>query len=221
MNCQIIRDLLPLYCDDVCSVESRRAVEEHLAGCPDCQTICQGMRQEKAVLPFPTDGKEEARVLRTVQKRFSRQRLKAVAVAVIATVLLIATLTAASDLEKPVPYREGLVTAHLAEDTAIDIDFDGNYAAICGFSRRFNGREAVFFCCTTNLRAALPVRSEKHIVIGNGLFTDFETGYFKVPREVDAVYYLAGDYKVLPSLGEEDFQAAAADAVPVWERERK
>ena len=218
MNCQIIRDLLPLYCDDVCSVESRRAVEEHLAGCPDCRGICQEIRREETILPFPSDGKEEARVLKTVRKRFSRQRLRAIIVAAVVTVLLIVTLTAASGLERPVPYREGLVTAHLAEDTAIDIDFDGSYAAIYGFSRRLDGREAVFFCCTQSLRAALPVRSEKHIVIGNGLFTDFETGYFKVPREVDAVYYLAGDYDLLPSLGEEEFRAAAADAAPVWVR---
>lgn len=219
MNCQIIRDLLPLYCDDVCSRESRQAVEEHLAVCPDCQRVFQGMRREKAVVPFPTDGKEEARVLETVKRRFSRQRVKAVIAAAAVTVLLIATLTAASGLERPVPYREGLVTARLAEDTAIDIDFDGNYAAIYGFSREIDGREAVFFCCTKNLRAALPIRSERHIVIGNGLFTDFETGYFKVPREVDAVYYLAGDYRLLPTLGDEEFQAAAEDAVAVWERE--
>lgn len=219
MNCQITRDLLPLYCDDVCSAESRQAVEQHLAGCPDCRRLLQEMRREKAVVPFPTDGKEEARVLATVNKRFSRQRLKAVVAAAAVTVLLIATLTAASGLERPVPYREGLVTARLAEDTAIDIDFDGGYAAIYGFSRQFDGREAVFFCCTTSLRAALPIRTERHIVIGNGLFTDFETGYFKVPREVDAVYYLAGDYRLLPSLGEAEFRAAAAGAVAVWERE--
>lgn len=219
MNCQIIRDLLPLYCDDVCSRESRQAVEEHLAGCPDCQRVFREMKREKTILPFPTDGKEEARVLETVKKRFSRQRLRAVVAAAAVTVLLIASLTAASGLERPVPYREGLVTARLAEDTAIDIDFDGSYAAIYGFSREFDGREAVFFCCTQSLRAALPIRGERHIVIGNGLFTDFETGYFKVPREVDAVFYLAGDYNVLPSLGEAEFLAAAEDAVLVWKRE--
>lgn len=220
MNCQIIRDLLPLYCDDVCSKESRRAVEEHLAGCPDCQRIYAGMKQEAAAPPFPSDGKEAARVLKTVRKRFSRQRLAAAVTAVILTVLLIATLTAASDLEQPIPYRDGLVTAHLAEDTAIDIYYNGgNYAAFYGFSRQVDGREAVFFYCTKNLRAALPPRKEGHIVIGNGLFTDFETGYFRVPRTVDAVYYLTGDYDALPELPEGEFREILKDAVLIWERE--
>ena len=33
--CDLIRDLLPLYQDGVCSEESRAAVEEHLRGIPD------------------------------------------------------------------------------------------------------------------------------------------------------------------------------------------
>ena len=35
-DCNIIRDLLPLYADDVCSKESRALVDEHLQECPDC-----------------------------------------------------------------------------------------------------------------------------------------------------------------------------------------
>ena len=37
--CGIIRDLLPLYHDDVCSTETRNAVEKHCAGCADCRKI--------------------------------------------------------------------------------------------------------------------------------------------------------------------------------------
>ena len=37
-NCDIVKDLLPLYADDVCSGESRKAVEEHLNSCPDCKS---------------------------------------------------------------------------------------------------------------------------------------------------------------------------------------
>ena len=43
MNCAVIRDLLPLYCDQVCSPESRQAVEEHLAGCPQCRACYEKM----------------------------------------------------------------------------------------------------------------------------------------------------------------------------------
>lgn len=39
MNCDIIKDLLPLYCDGVCSEETSRAVEEHLTTCPVCRAL--------------------------------------------------------------------------------------------------------------------------------------------------------------------------------------
>ena len=32
-SCELIKDLLPLYADDVCSSESRAAVAEHIAEC--------------------------------------------------------------------------------------------------------------------------------------------------------------------------------------------
>jgi uncharacterized protein YbaR (Trm112 family) len=37
ISCEVVRDLLPLYHDGVCSDDSRALVEEHLKGCPACQ----------------------------------------------------------------------------------------------------------------------------------------------------------------------------------------
>lgn len=36
-SCEIIKDLLPLYCDGICSEESKKTVEEHLQSCADCK----------------------------------------------------------------------------------------------------------------------------------------------------------------------------------------
>ena len=36
ISCEVIRDLLPLYVDDVLSPDSRALVEEHLGTCADC-----------------------------------------------------------------------------------------------------------------------------------------------------------------------------------------
>ena len=36
-KCDLIRDLLPLYVDGAASEESARAVEEHVAQCPECR----------------------------------------------------------------------------------------------------------------------------------------------------------------------------------------
>lgn len=46
MNCNVIRDLLPLYVDDCCSEESGQLVREHLKGCEDCQRVYSAMSQK-------------------------------------------------------------------------------------------------------------------------------------------------------------------------------
>ena len=46
-HCDMIRDLLPLYADDVCSAESRRVVEEHLQECPDCTEVLRRLKDDR------------------------------------------------------------------------------------------------------------------------------------------------------------------------------
>ena len=38
VTCEIIEDLLPLYVDNVCSAQSRQAVEQHLQDCEKCRS---------------------------------------------------------------------------------------------------------------------------------------------------------------------------------------
>ena len=44
MECEIIRDLMPLYLDDCCSEGSRRLVREHLRQCPECRAYYRHYR---------------------------------------------------------------------------------------------------------------------------------------------------------------------------------
>ena len=43
-KCNVIRDLLPLYADQICSEESRELVDGHLAQCGDCSALLEQMR---------------------------------------------------------------------------------------------------------------------------------------------------------------------------------
>ena len=46
-NCEMIRDLLPLYLDDVCSESSRGVIEQHLAECGECAAMLEEMRKNE------------------------------------------------------------------------------------------------------------------------------------------------------------------------------
>ncbi len=45
-DCEVIRDLLPLYQDDVCSPKSREMVEEHLKECEACKKELEEIKKE-------------------------------------------------------------------------------------------------------------------------------------------------------------------------------
>lgn len=44
MNCNIIKDLIPLYIDSCCSEESKTIVEEHIENCDDCKKLFVNMK---------------------------------------------------------------------------------------------------------------------------------------------------------------------------------
>lgn len=44
VSCEIVQDLLPLYCDEICSEESRELVQAHLLGCDRCREELRLMR---------------------------------------------------------------------------------------------------------------------------------------------------------------------------------
>lgn len=43
MRCDVIRDLLPSYADDLCSEESREIIEQHLIQCENCKKYYENM----------------------------------------------------------------------------------------------------------------------------------------------------------------------------------
>ena len=44
-ECSLIRDLLPLYVEQMVSEESKKIIEEHLAQCPSCKKVYEDMKE--------------------------------------------------------------------------------------------------------------------------------------------------------------------------------
>lgn len=72
VSCEIIEDLLPLYADDVCSSESRRAVQKHLQECPKCRKIAE---ENKAVI-VPQIEPDRPCADRAIRKGFRKIRFR-------------------------------------------------------------------------------------------------------------------------------------------------
>ena len=69
-ECEIVRDLLPLYADDVCSPTSREIIDEHLRTCPDCAGYLKEIRASEAEGELRD---EKALVISNQARRFRRR----------------------------------------------------------------------------------------------------------------------------------------------------
>ena len=65
-QCEIVKDLLPLYADEVCSESSAELVKEHLKNCPDCLECYNQMCSKTDV---ETLEKEKAEVIKRHEKK--------------------------------------------------------------------------------------------------------------------------------------------------------
>ena len=57
MNCNIVKDLIPLYIDGCCSEESKKAVEDHIGDCADCRNLIEDMRSPSGIVAAPESPK--------------------------------------------------------------------------------------------------------------------------------------------------------------------
>ena len=54
LSCNVIRDLLPLYAENLTSEESNALVDEHLCGCDECAKQL-GILKKAQAIPVETD----------------------------------------------------------------------------------------------------------------------------------------------------------------------
>ena len=76
-SCEIIKDMLPLYYDNVCSDDSKRMIEEHLSQCNNCKVEFEKIQDEihspeKSIMENKTD----SNVIKNISTSWKRWRLK-------------------------------------------------------------------------------------------------------------------------------------------------
>lgn len=67
MKCSIIRDLLPLYCDNLTSADSNEEIENHLRNCTECTEIYENISREDITM---TEQDKNIKPLKKVKKQF-------------------------------------------------------------------------------------------------------------------------------------------------------
>lgn len=92
--CNIVKDMLPLYIDDLCSAESKQMVEEHIKECDDCRRVLESMKEgEETIASYDvnnTDSDEQLikRVSKDINRKTSKSRKISAACIGVVVVLL-------------------------------------------------------------------------------------------------------------------------------------
>jgi predicted anti-sigma-YlaC factor YlaD len=91
ISCDIIKDLLPLYLDGVCSNDSKVLVEEHLAECDSCKAELQSMKGE-LFLNHKEQNLKEAEAVKKLSIRWKKGMMKSLLKGVLITLLVVAAI---------------------------------------------------------------------------------------------------------------------------------
>lgn len=88
--CGIIRDLLPLYIDDVCNAESKQAVEQHLSDCETCRECYERMKSSEGFAEKTFNELEEGNMadsLKKIKNKLNR-KIRNIVLAVVAAAVV-------------------------------------------------------------------------------------------------------------------------------------
>ena len=91
ISCNIVKDLLPLYLDDVCSNDSKAAVDEHILDCIYCKVELQNMQE---ILPIKSTAHnlKEAEAVKNLSKKWRKGMTKSLLKGILIAILTIAAL---------------------------------------------------------------------------------------------------------------------------------
>ena len=118
ITCDIIRDLLPLYAEDMVSQDSKQLVDDHLCGCDECMKV---LGQIMKSTPIPVETNTET--LGKVKKMIVRRR----ALSVVASILTVLTLASFVVTYLFAPFQltaeQALDDFYVRDDGAVVIDY--------------------------------------------------------------------------------------------------
>lgn len=114
-ECAIVKDLLPLYQEEMTSPETGEFVKEHLAGCENCRSEWEQMHKEDAL---PADA---AAPLKKLKKWMRRKRIITILISALLVKCLLVGGFLCMNIAMDVPYTPDRAWAVRNEDGSVTI----------------------------------------------------------------------------------------------------
>lgn len=132
-DCSIVRDLLPLYAEDMVAPETADFITAHVAGCEECEKEYETVKSGAS--PSPEETEAEKAPLKNIKKTIIRKRIQAVILTVVLVAALFATAFTFLTTREYLPYEEAIADVHADK---------GNISAEVTFTDRVTGYDYVF-----------------------------------------------------------------------------
>ena len=102
-ECSIIRDMLPLYFENMVSEDTAEFVKKHIENCPDCAAELKAMKSGKEISKTePSKRESDAKVITAVKKKIAKKIVKTVAVVCLAFAGLLSAVLLYTGIGHPV-----------------------------------------------------------------------------------------------------------------------
>lgn len=102
-ECSIVRDVLPLYFENMVSEDTAAFVKEHLESCPDCAAEFESLKSGRQIDQAETPQRKfDANVITAFKKKIAKRILKIVAVVCLVFAVLLSALLLYTGISYPV-----------------------------------------------------------------------------------------------------------------------
>lgn len=140
-ECSIIRDILPLYAENMVSADTASFVEEHLKNCDACRKEYAGIKE-----PQTTHIANNTAPLWKLKKKMAMKRAQTIAFTAVLVITLLVSAFAVLDTPRYLPYSDGLITAEPFGDKGMLLTFNETVTGVaCSVYSDPNGGD--FYYC--------------------------------------------------------------------------
>lgn len=219
-KCGIIKDLLPLYVDHVCSDESKELIDEHLLECEKCKSYMNSLREAQDVEDAAYDEEKESRKVKLMLRMKKKILFRNILVAIFTVLILGVACTGVIHYLKrttvPISETKHMEVVYENDDLVLNItDAIWSDASGVRFTLTEDGKS--YEC----VAVAMNTSKWNELISSDKTCSKYTIAYReKGANEIDRVYY-SGDGKDLEyphngELNENDIQTLGYTLV--WSR---
>ena len=216
--CSLIKDLLPLYHDGVCSEESNKIIENHLSECSSCKDYYNFLCETDEIFTAPQNAELEmkkAASFRSIKRKLRKKQILVVVLAFAIFAAVSFSIVGFLKKSEQVISYENNISVSMADNSLIGRlqGNQANYLKIKQVEIKNNGQP------DTYLFFYMSGTKWDDLITNDDIFGEYVLcSADKGAENIDRVFYYTGDYTGIESMDIGDLQKIIDNSVLLWRK---